>query len=48
MYNRVSFSYKEERHYVICRKMAGTGEHHIKQDKPKSKSQVSCFHSYGI
>jgi hypothetical protein len=25
---------KEEWNYVICRKMNGTGNHHVKQNKP--------------
>jgi hypothetical protein len=24
--------------------MDGTGDHRVKQDKPSSKSQMSCFH----
>jgi hypothetical protein len=27
----------------ICRKMDGTGHHHIKQNKPDSKRQASHF-----
>jgi hypothetical protein len=26
----------------ICRKMGGTGNHYVEQDKPKSKSEI--FH----
>jgi hypothetical protein len=30
-------SHEEERNYVICRKMDGTGEHTVWQNKPDSK-----------
>jgi hypothetical protein len=43
-HNGVLFIHKEEWKYVICKKMNGTGNHHGKQDKPNSKSQIlkSC------
>jgi hypothetical protein len=30
----------------VCRKMDGTGDHHVEQDKPSSKWQISHFCSY--
>jgi hypothetical protein len=32
--------YKAEQNYVIFRKMDGTGDHHIKQNKPDSGRQI--------
>jgi hypothetical protein len=34
---RVLFSQKDEWNYVACRKMDGTGDHHVKQNKPDSE-----------
>jgi hypothetical protein len=39
--NEILFSPKEEGNHVICRKMDGTGSHHIKQNKPDSERQIS-------
>jgi hypothetical protein len=36
-YNGISFSYKEELNYIICRKMDGNGYHHVEQDKTSSE-----------
>jgi hypothetical protein len=41
IHNGALLSYKEERNYEICRKMNGTGEHHIELNKQSSKNQVS-------
>jgi hypothetical protein len=46
IHSGVLFSHKEESNYIIYRKMDGTREHHVEQDKPNSKSKISCFHSY--
>jgi hypothetical protein len=27
----------------FCRKMDGTGDHHVKSNKPASERQISCF-----
>jgi hypothetical protein len=35
MQNTVLFGHTEQNH-VICRRMNGTGEHHIKRNKPFS------------
>jgi hypothetical protein len=43
IYYGVLFSHKEKWNYVLCRKMDGTGEHHIKQNKPDSERQASMF-----
>jgi hypothetical protein len=29
--------------FVIYRKMDGTGNHHVKQDKPRSEKQIFVF-----
>jgi hypothetical protein len=34
IYNRVLVSHKEKWLYVICRKLDGTGGHHVKGNKP--------------
>jgi hypothetical protein len=39
------FNHKEERNYVICRKMDGTGDHG-RLNKPDSERQLSYFLSY--
>jgi hypothetical protein len=41
IYNIVLFSHKEEENNVICRKMNGTGDHCVKQNKPSSERQIS-------
>jgi hypothetical protein len=38
VYHGILLSHKEKWNYVICMKMYGTGDHHIKWDKPSSKS----------
>jgi hypothetical protein len=30
-----------KKNYIVCKKMGRTGEHHVKQSKPGSKSQRS-------
>jgi hypothetical protein len=37
---RSNISNKEEWNYIICRKMVGTGDHHVQWEKPSSKSQI--------
>jgi hypothetical protein len=39
--NGVLFSHKEGWNPVICRKIYGTGEHFLKQNKPDTKKKVS-------
>jgi hypothetical protein len=34
----VLLSHEEAQNHVICRRMNGTGEHHVKQNKPDSKT----------
>lgn len=36
----VLFSYKEEGDHVICRKMGGNSDHHVKQNKLDAERQV--------
>jgi hypothetical protein len=40
IHNGVLFHHKEECNYVVCRKMGGTGNCHIKQNKPDSEKQM--------
>jgi hypothetical protein len=40
----VLFSQKEEQNYVICRKIDGNGDHHVKQDKPDTQALHIFFH----
>jgi hypothetical protein len=45
-HNGIFFILKEW-NYVICRKMNGTGDHHVDQDKSSSERQLShIFLSY--
>jgi hypothetical protein len=37
IHNGVLFSHKEEWNYVICGKIDGTGDHHVKLNKPVSQ-----------
>jgi hypothetical protein len=37
---------KKEWKHVVWRKIDGTGDHHVNQDKPSSERQISHFHSY--
>jgi hypothetical protein len=46
MHNEVLFSHKEERNYVIYRKVDRTGNNHVKQNKAVSERQMSHFLSY--
>jgi hypothetical protein len=32
--------------YDISRKIDGTGDYNVKQDKPSSERHISCFHSH--
>jgi hypothetical protein len=41
--NEVLFSNKEEQNHVLCRKMDGTGDDHVKRNKPDSERQISHF-----
>jgi hypothetical protein len=35
---------KEEENHVICKKVDGTGDHHVEQDKPDSERQrLRCW-----
>jgi hypothetical protein len=36
----VLFSHKEEQNHVVCKKMDGTGDHHVKLNKSDSERQV--------
>jgi hypothetical protein len=45
-HNGILFSHKEEWNCVIYRKMDGTGEHHVKWNKPASQRQVSDVFSH--
>jgi hypothetical protein len=38
--NEVLLSHKEEQNYIICRKIDGTRDHHVKQNKPDSERQI--------
>jgi hypothetical protein len=41
--------HKEKWHYVLCRKMDGTGDYHVEWDNPSSKKwNVTCFCSYVV
>jgi hypothetical protein len=40
MHKGVLFSHKEKGNYIICRKMDGTGDHHVKQNKPDLERQM--------
>jgi hypothetical protein len=42
IYNWVLVSYKES-YYIVCKKMDGTGDHSVKQNKPDSERQIRCF-----
>jgi hypothetical protein len=44
--NGVLFSRCTEYGYIVCSNIDGTGSHHIEQNKPSSKCQISHFHSY--
>jgi hypothetical protein len=44
--NEVLFGYKNERNYVICRKVDGAGDYHVKWNKSDSQRQILCFVSY--
>jgi hypothetical protein len=44
--NGILLSHKEERSHVICRKMDGTGDHHVKRNKSELEKQKSLFLSY--
>jgi hypothetical protein len=39
IHNAIVLSHEEQCH-IICRKMVGTGGHHIKQSEPDSKRQI--------
>jgi hypothetical protein len=41
VHDGVLVSHKEEWNYAVCRQMDVTGEFHVKQSKPGSKSQRS-------
>jgi hypothetical protein len=43
IHNGVLFSHKEERNYVICRKMDWPEGHHFEQNKPDSERQLLCI-----
>jgi hypothetical protein len=45
-HNGALFSHKEELNYVICRKMDGTGDHLVKQNKSDSEKQISHVFCY--
>jgi ATP-dependent RNA circularization protein (DNA/RNA ligase family) len=38
--------HKEKQNYIICRKMDGTENHYVKQNKPDSEKQVSHIFSH--
>jgi hypothetical protein len=40
IHNRVFFNHKEERNYVVCKKMEGTRDDHLKQNKPNWERQI--------
>jgi hypothetical protein len=40
IHNGILFSHKEEWDCVICRKMNGTRDHHLKWNKPDSGRQI--------
>jgi hypothetical protein len=40
IHNWVLFSFKEEWNYVTCRKIDGTGNHHVKKNKPDWERQI--------
>jgi hypothetical protein len=40
IHNGVLLSHKKELNYVICRKMDGTGDYHVKQNKLGSEGHV--------
>jgi hypothetical protein len=40
------FNHKEEWNYAICRKMNGTGDHQVKQNKSASERQISHIFSH--
>jgi ATP-dependent RNA circularization protein (DNA/RNA ligase family) len=47
IYNGTLFRYKEELNYVVCRKIVGTEEPHVKRSIPGSEKQSShVFLSY--
>jgi hypothetical protein len=41
MHNGVLFSHKEQN--FVCKKMNGTVDYHVEQDKPSSKDQTMKF-----
>jgi hypothetical protein len=44
--NGVLLSHKDEWNYVICRRMVGTGNHHVKCYKPDGVSKMSAVLSH--
>jgi hypothetical protein len=41
VYHGILFRHKVERNDVICRKIDGTGNHHVKWSKPDWERQIS-------
>jgi hypothetical protein len=39
IYNELLLCYKEQCNYVICRKVSGTGQRHVKQSEPDLKDK---------
>jgi hypothetical protein len=46
IHSGVLFSHKEVWNYVVCRKMDGTGDYHVEQDKLSSERKYHVFCSY--
>jgi hypothetical protein len=46
MYTMEHYSSIKENKIVICRKMDGTGDYHIKQHKPSLEGKIPCFCSH--
>jgi hypothetical protein len=40
IHNRILFSHKEDSNCVICRKIDGTRDRHVKQNEPGSERQI--------
>jgi hypothetical protein len=46
IHNGVLFIHKEELNHIFCRKMGGTGDHHVKENKSDSEKQIPHVSSH--
>jgi hypothetical protein len=46
IHNVVLFRHKEEKYHIVCRKIDGTGDHHVKQNKPDTEGQILYVFSH--